>query len=106
MLAVGFVAALAAAGVVAAQGETAGDAAIEAAKANASGLLAVGAGLAVGIAGLGTGLAQKDIGAAAVGAIAEDSKFFGRGLTLMVIPETIVLFGLVIAFLLMGKISF
>ncbi|MEM3085967.1 MAG: F0F1 ATP synthase subunit C [Halobacteria archaeon] len=65
--------------------------------------LAVGAGLAIGLAGLGTGLAQANIGAAAVGAIAEDPKFFGKGLIMTVIPETIVLFGFVMAFLLFGK---
>lgn len=70
-----------------------------------AGLLAIGAGLAVGLAGLGTGIAEKDIGAAAVGATAEKPEMFGRGLVLMVIPETIVLFGFVIAFLLMNNIA-
>ncbi|MEK6985463.1 MAG: ATPase [Candidatus Thermoplasmatota archaeon] len=68
-----------------------------------SGLIGIGAGLAVGLAGIGTAIAQYSIGAAAVGATAEDEKNFGKGLTLTVIPETIVLFGFVIAFLLMGK---
>ena len=63
------------------------------------GFIAIGAGLAVGLAGLGTGLAQKDIGAAAVGAITEDSKMLGKALMFMVLPETIVIFGLVIAIL-------
>jgi V/A-type H+-transporting ATPase subunit K len=65
------------------------------------GLVAIGAGLAVGLAGIGSGVAEKDIGAAAVGAIAEDRTFFGQGLIFTVIPETIVIFGLVIAILLM-----
>jgi V/A-type H+-transporting ATPase subunit K len=69
-----------------------------------AGLIALGAGIAVGLAGLATALAQKDIGSAAVGAIAENEKLFGKGLTMMVIPETIVIFGLVIAFMLVGKI--
>jgi V/A-type H+-transporting ATPase subunit K len=47
---------------------------------------------------------MRDIGAAAVGATAENEEMFGRGLVLMVIPETIVLFGFVIAFLLLGEI--
>jgi V/A-type H+-transporting ATPase subunit K len=64
-------------------------------------LAAIGAGLAVGLAGIGTGIAQSNIGAAAVGATAEDEKNFGKGLVLTVIPETIVIFGLVIAILLM-----
>lgn len=68
-----------------------------------AGLAAIGAGVAVGLAGLGTGWAMRDIGAAAVGATAENEDMFGRGLVLMVIPETVVLFGFVIAFLLMGS---
>jgi V/A-type H+-transporting ATPase subunit K len=66
----------------------------------AAGLIAVGAGLAVGLAGLGSGIAEANIGAAAVGAMAEDEKLFGKGLILTVIPETIVIFGLVMAILL------
>ena len=70
-----------------------------------AGLVGVGAGLAVGLAGLGTGWAQSSIGAAAVGATAEDSKNFGKSLLLTAIPETVVLFGFAIAFLLMGKMA-
>ncbi|AFD00154.1 A-type ATP synthase subunit K [Methanocella conradii HZ254] len=65
------------------------------------GLVAIGAGLAVGLAGIASGMAEKDIGAAAVGAIAEDRTIFGQALIFTVIPETIVIFGLVIAILLM-----
>ncbi|HUL39099.1 MAG TPA: ATPase [Methanomassiliicoccales archaeon] len=68
-----------------------------------SGLVAIGAGIAIGLSGLAAGWAEKDIGSAAVGAIAENPKNFGRSLVMTVIPETIVIFGLVIAFLLMGK---
>jgi V/A-type H+-transporting ATPase subunit K len=70
-----------------------------------TGLIAIGAGLAVGMAGIGTGIAQYAIGAAAVGATAEDSKNFGKGLILTAIPETIVLFGFAIAFLLMQNMA-
>ncbi|MCK4265856.1 MAG: ATPase [Thermoplasmata archaeon] len=69
-----------------------------------SGILAIGAGLAIGLAALGTGIAQMSIGAAAMGAIAEDEKMFGKGLILIALPETLVLFGFAIAFLLMQKI--
>jgi V/A-type H+/Na+-transporting ATPase subunit K len=69
-----------------------------------SGMVAIGAGIAIGLSGLAAGWAEKDIGTAAVGAIAENPKNFGRSLVMTVIPETIVIFGLVIAFLLMGKI--
>lgn len=67
----------------------------------ASGLIAVGAGLAVGLAGIGTGMGEKDIGAAAVGAITEDSSLFGRAMIFTVLPETIVIFGLVVAVMAM-----
>ena len=65
------------------------------------GLIAVGAGLAVGLAGIGAGLGEKDVGAAAVGAITEDRSMFGKSIILIVLPETIVIFGLVIAFMLL-----
>jgi len=65
------------------------------------GLVAIGAGIAVGLAGIGSGVAEKDIGAAAVGAIAENPAMFGQALIFTVLPETIVIFGLVIAILLM-----
>ena len=53
------------------------------------------------MAGIGSGVAEKDIGAAAVGAISENPALFGQALIFTVIPETIVIFGLVIAILLM-----
>lgn len=65
-----------------------------------AGLIAIGAGLAVGLAGIASAIAEKDIGSAAVGAMAEDEKLFGKGLILTVIPETIVIFGLVMGILL------
>lgn len=65
----------------------------------AEGMVAIGAGIAVGLAGLGAGLAEGDVGAAAVGAITEDASLFGKAMIYMVLPETIVIFGLVIAIL-------
>ena len=64
----------------------------------------IGAGLAVGIAGIGTGLAQSGVGAGGTGAIAEKPELFGQVLILFAIPETIVLFGFVIGILLLGNI--
>jgi len=66
------------------------------------GLAAIGAGIAIGLAALGAGIAEKDIGAAAIGAIAEDPKLFGRALAIIVIPETLVIFALLIAFKILG----
>ncbi|MDI9646077.1 MAG: ATPase [Archaeoglobales archaeon] len=64
------------------------------------GCAAIGASLAVGLSGIGAGIAESGIGAAAVGATAEDREFFGLGILFTVIPETIVIFGLVVSFML------
>jgi V/A-type H+-transporting ATPase subunit K len=74
---------------------------IEQIAAQQVGMKAIGAGLAVGLTGIGTGIAEMGIGAAAVGAIAENKDFFGLGLLFTVIPETIVIFGLVVGLLLL-----
>ncbi|MFP8957441.1 hypothetical protein ACLI4Y_11980 [Natrialbaceae archaeon A-CW3] len=57
------------------------------------------AALAVGLAALATGYAQRGIGSAAVGAMAEDDSTFGKGLILTVLPETLVILALVVVFL-------
>jgi len=64
------------------------------------GMKALGAGLAVGLTGIGAGVAEMGIGSAAVGATAENKDLFGLVLILTVIPETIVIFGLVVALVL------
>lgn len=61
------------------------------------GWLALGAGLAIGLAGLGTGIAQSRIGAAGVGAIAEKPESLGVVIILLAIPETVVILGFVVA---------
>jgi len=66
-----------------------------------AGLAAIGAGLAVGLTGIGAGMGEKDVGAAAVGAMTEDRSIFGTAMIFMVIPETIVIFGLVIAIIIL-----
>ncbi|MFC7167353.1 F0F1 ATP synthase subunit C [Halospeciosus flavus] len=55
--------------------------------------------MGVGLAALGAGVAEGGIGAAAVGAIAEDEEFFGIGLLFTVIPETLVILALVVIFI-------
>ncbi len=70
-----------------------------------TGLIAIGASLAIGLTAIGAALAEKEIGAAAVGAMAEKSETFGKGLILTVIPETLVIFGFVMAFLILGLVE-
>jgi V/A-type H+-transporting ATPase subunit K len=59
-----------------------------------------GKALAVGLAAVGAGYAERGIGSAAVGAVAEDSDNFVPGLILTVLPETIVILALVAALII------
>ena len=74
---------------------------LEMVQASQMGMKALGAGLAVGLTGIGSGVAEMGIGAAAVGATAENRDVFGLALLLTVIPATTVIFGLVVALLLL-----
>lgn len=64
------------------------------------GAAAIGAGLMVGLAALATGYAQRGIGSAAVGAVAEDSDNFTNALILTALPETLIIIALVVALLI------
>ena len=74
---------------------------LEMVQASQMGMKALGAALAVGLTGIASGVAEMTIGSAAVGATAENRDVFGLILLLTVIPETIVIFGLVVALLLL-----
>lgn len=64
--------------------------------------IAIGMGLAIGLGGIGTGIAQSRIGSAGVGAITEKPEMFGRVLILIALPETLVILGFVIAVMILG----
>lgn len=64
-------------------------------------LIALGAALAVGLGALGTGIAQARIGSAGIGALTEKPELLGQVLILLVIPETMVILGFVVAVLLL-----
>ena len=68
------------------------------------GLIAIGVGLAVGLGALGTAIAQARIGPAGVGSVAEKPESLGAALIFFLLPETLVIFGMVVAFLLLGKL--
>jgi len=61
------------------------------------GLLAIGAGLAVGLGALATGMAQARIGSAGMGALAEKPELAGQVILLVAIPETLVILGFAVA---------
>ncbi|MFA5347724.1 MAG: ATPase [Methanoregula sp.] len=73
---------------------------LEMVEASQVGMKALAAAIAVGSTGIAAALAEMAIGSAAVGATAENKDVFGLVLLLTVIPETIVIFGLVVALLL------
>ena len=64
--------------------------------------IAIGAGLALLGAAFGTGRAQAAIGAGGTGALAEKPELFTSVLILVALPETIVVLGFVIGFLILG----
>jgi V/A-type H+-transporting ATPase subunit K len=61
----------------------------------------LGAGLAMGLSAIAAGYAQAKIGSAGAGALAEDKSLQVSILTLMVLPETIVIFGFVASILIL-----
>jgi len=60
------------------------------------------AAIAVGLGALGTGLAQRSIGAAAVGAVAEDRDMFVPALIFTALPETLIIIAFVTIFVAQG----
>ena len=74
---------------------------VEMIQASQIGMKAFSAALAVGVTGIASAIAELTIGSAAVGATAENRDVFGLALLLTVIPETIVIFGLVVALLIL-----
>jgi len=66
------------------------------------GLVALASALTIGICSFAAAGAEKAIAVTAIGAMTEKEELFGKGLILTVIPETIVIFGLVIAILIIG----
>ncbi|MFH1708815.1 MAG: F0F1 ATP synthase subunit C [Planctomycetota bacterium] len=70
----------------------------------AKGLMALAVALIVAAGAIGTAWAQAAIGPAVTAACAEDRKFFGLGLLLLALPETILILSLGLALMLLFKI--
>ncbi|MGC8587092.1 MAG: ATPase [Candidatus Micrarchaeia archaeon] len=64
-------------------------------------IAAIGAGIAIAGGAIGTGMAQSSIGSAGLGLIAEKPDQMGIVLLFLVLPETLLIFGFVIAILVM-----
>ena len=65
------------------------------------GIIAVGAGAAIGFAGLGSGMGQGITASSAVGAVVEEPDMFARGIIFTALSETQAIYGFLIAILLM-----
>ena len=63
----------------------------------------IAAALAVGIAGVGGGIAVAASAPAAIGATSEDPKAFGKAMIFVALGEGIALYGLLIAILILNK---
>jgi V/A-type H+-transporting ATPase subunit K len=60
-------------------------------------IIALAAAFSIGITALATSLAQRAIGAAGVGALAEKPELVGSIIILVAIPETLVILGFAVA---------
>ena len=83
--------------------------AAETASAMADGSLATGLGyisaaLATGMSCVGGGIAVASAASAALGAISEDSSALGKSLIFVGLAEGVCLYGLIISFMILGKL--
>lgn len=69
-----------------------------------AGLGYIAAALSTGLSGIGGGIAVASAASAALGAISEDSSIFGKSLIFAGLAEGICLYGLVISFMILGKL--
>jgi len=76
----------------------------QAAGDNGRGLGFIAAALAVGIAGIGGGIAVATGAPAAIGATSEDPKAFGKAIIFVALGEGIALYGLLTAILILQKL--
>ena len=69
------------------------------------GLVAVGAGIAIGAGALATAWVQSMVGSAGMGLMAEKDGKEGQVLLFMALPETMVILGFVVAFLIISTLK-
>ena len=71
---------------------------------NAQGLGFLAAALVTGIATIGAGIAVGSAAPAAIGAVSEDPKSFGKAIIFVVLGEGIAIYGLLISSLIINKL--
>jgi V/A-type H+-transporting ATPase subunit K len=77
---------------------------ITAAKAEVSKFGLIAAAIAFGFGALGAGLAIGNVGAAAMGAVAEKPEIAGQALIFIALAEGLVVFGFITALMILGKV--
>lgn len=70
----------------------------------ATGLGYIAAALATGLSCVGGGIAVASAASAALGAISEDSSILGKSLIFVGLAEGVCLYGLIIAFMILGQL--
>ena len=79
-------------------------AAAETSASSAPGFGYLAAALSVGLACVGGGIAVSAAASAALGAISEDSSILGKSLIFVGLAEGVCLYGLVVAFMILGRL--
>ncbi len=72
---------------------------------SSDGALAIAAGLSMAAGAIATAIVQSSVGASAVGVLAEKPEENSKLLIYFLIPETLVIFGFVFGYLLLGAIG-
>jgi V/A-type H+-transporting ATPase subunit K len=67
--------------------------------------LAIGSGLAIGLAALGAGISISAAGSAAISALAEKPETFARSFLIVALAEALAIYGLIMGILLWIKIT-
>lgn len=80
------------------------DAAPAAAAAADNGMAYLAAALVTGLACIGAGIAVAAAASAALGAISENDKIMGKALIFVALAEGIALYGLLVTFMILGRI--
>ena len=71
---------------------------------NAQGMGFLAAALVTGLAAIGAGIAVASAAPAAIGAVSEDPKAFGKAIIFVVLGEGIAIYGLLISILIINKL--
>ncbi|MFX1572940.1 MAG: ATP synthase subunit C [Promethearchaeota archaeon] len=69
-----------------------------------AGMLGIAAGIAVGAAVIGSGMAIKTVGTSAIAALTEREEYFFKAFLVVALGEALAIYGLIVAILLWTKI--